>query len=334
MIKRYADIYGGIFKVIHEDCNESDITDIESVNFKKLISIVQNFENNHDYYKTYKALQENNHYIAKYSCSDILTLFSYSQNPKTLFISLCEKGFLDYAKYIRNIFKLEVSCENNRALIRALNNGKIEVVNWLISEGLRVRSDDISLIPSAKNGDIKTLTYIYDTFKHLISYNSVIEAFNQSIIYDKICCTEFIIANFILTNSEINQGIQYCCSFGRLNILKFLLSNFKVINNLPYYAKTAVAHDNLDILQYFETLPEFSNVSVDILFFECCLHNKLDIAQYLYEKYKIDIHDDDDYAFECVCSYGYVEFAKWLYSLGGVNIEDEQIKDYFLKIIN
>lgn len=333
-MKRYAEIYQGIFKVIYEDCSDSDITDIESTNLKKLISIIENFENTHNYYKTYKALQENNNYFAKYSCSDILTLLSYSQNPKIFFISLCEKGFLEYAKYIRNTFKLEVSCENNSALRKALNNGQIRVVDWLLSEGLRVRSDDISLISSSKKGDITTLNYIYNTFKHLISYNTVIEAFNQSIIYDKICSTEFIVSNFILTNIEINQGIQYCCSFGRLNILQFLLSNFRVIHNLPYYAKTAVAHDNLDILQYFETLPEFSNVSVDILFFECCLHNKLDIAQYLYEKYKIDIHDDDDYAFECVCSYGYVEFAKWLYSLGGVNIEDEKIKDYFIKIIN
>ena len=50
----------------------------------------------------------------------------------------------------------------------------------------------------------------------------------------------------------------------------------------------------------------------NIAFIRMCENGNLELAKYLYEKYKFDLRTDDDFYFRFVCSYGQLDFVKWL----------------------
>lgn len=62
----------------------------------------------------------------------------------------------------------------------------------------------------------------------------------------------------------------------------------------------------------------------DIAFQLCCLYGKFKIARWIYSLGNVNIHARNDIAFRLSCGGGYLEIAKWLYSLGGVDINAKQ----------
>ena len=51
-----------------------------------------------------------------------------------------------------------------------------------------------------------------------------------------------------------------------------------------------------------------------------CGYGYLEYAKWLYSLGKVDIHANNDCTFRYSCQYGHLEVAKWLYSFGDVNI--------------
>ena len=51
-----------------------------------------------------------------------------------------------------------------------------------------------------------------------------------------------------------------------------------------------------------------------------CDYGNIEIAKWLYSLGNVNIHANNDYAFRYSCDNGHIEIAKWLYSLGGINI--------------
>jgi hypothetical protein len=51
-----------------------------------------------------------------------------------------------------------------------------------------------------------------------------------------------------------------------------------------------------------------------------CASGYLEVAKWLYSISRIYAYDDDDYAFRLSCRNGYLEVAQWLYSIGGIDI--------------
>ena len=51
-----------------------------------------------------------------------------------------------------------------------------------------------------------------------------------------------------------------------------------------------------------------------------CQYNHLDIAKWLYSIGNVDIHKEDEKVFRLACSYGFIEIAQWLHNLGNINV--------------
>jgi len=60
------------------------------------------------------------------------------------------------------------------------------------------------------------------------------------------------------------------------------------------------------------------NVEINYKFYEGCKNGHIKVLKWLKEE--VDIHHNEDEAFEISCKCNRLEIAKWLYNLGGVNI--------------
>ena len=61
-----------------------------------------------------------------------------------------------------------------------------------------------------------------------------------------------------------------------------------------------------------------------ISFNHACSKGWLKTAKWLYSLGKIDIHYNNDYAFDIACQNGKINIAKWLYSLGGIELYNRE----------
>ena len=59
------------------------------------------------------------------------------------------------------------------------------------------------------------------------------------------------------------------------------------------------------------------------VFIAICVHGYVETAKWLYSLGNIDIHPKQEFGFRYSCSYGHLEVAKWLYSLGNIDIHVE-----------
>jgi hypothetical protein len=80
--------------------------------------------------------------------------------------------------------------------------------------------------------------------------------------------------------------------------------------------------ENNDIskLQYIYDKKIISPHNQQNLFILCCSHGHIEIAKWLYSIGNININIYDEYSFRLACSHGHFELAKWLYNLGHINI--------------
>lgn len=56
-----------------------------------------------------------------------------------------------------------------------------------------------------------------------------------------------------------------------------------------------------------------------------CSYGQLQVAEWLHSLGNVDIHAQNDFAFRSSCARGCLETSKWLYSLGGIDIHDIKV---------
>ncbi len=96
--------------------------------------------------------------------------------------------------------------------------------------------------------------------------------------------------------------------------------------------KYAIKIGKLDSAKYIYSLGGIN--SNDWIFQSACYHNHESIARWLYSLGGIDIHSGNDYAFRDACYHNHESIARWLYSLGGVDIHASDDWAFLLSCYN
>ena len=97
-------------------------------------------------------------------------------------------------------------------------------------------------------------------------------------------------------------------------ILRYIMMNFTNINTIK------------NVILNVKIMNVLDNYSKDILakaingFIYNCKYDHLTVAKWLYSVGDVDIHVNNEEAFRKSCYYGYLTVAKWLYSIGNVDI--------------
>ena len=89
------------------------------------------------------------------------------------------------------------------------------------------------------------------------------------------------------------------------------IANLQQVNK--YFHKIITAKP---IMNQWKVINNMRLKSPNDKFMGACGSGFLAYAKYLIREYKIDIHADNEYAFQCSCINGYSEIAQWLIGLG------------------
>lgn len=206
-----------------------------------------------------------------------------------------------------------------------------------------------------KRGNLKLCKYIYFNINDHIYLNEY-TAFKISCEYGHLKIAKWLYS-FLIEHINIEHnskeehmlisGFKMASHKGHLEIIKWLyfldypsallnlLSAFVIscsreyleIAKFIYYELCDI--DLVDNVDLEKDIDKDEYLEYQFAFENSCKNGHLDVAKWLYSLGKVDINFESDDVFGLSCSKGYLKVAKWLYSLGCVDIHANS--DYAFK---
>ena len=129
---------------------------------------------------------------------------------------------------------------------------------------------------------------------------------------------------------EISSYFIIVCKNGHLDIIKWLISLnifFDTNDIINEGFDSACSNGKIDIAEFL--YEKYKNINLNGAFITACSYNKLYVAIWLLSlNKKIDLHYESDNAFRSACSLGYLDIAKWLMSFDDkpdIHIDNDEV---------
>jgi len=107
-----------------------------------------------------------------------------------------------------------------------------------------------------------------------------------------------------------------------------LYSGYAQLKMKPFYDYCEIHHESLDkIIAYCKN----KKLNKCLLFIHCCSHGYLNIAKWLYSVKRIRMRTLNT-AFRMSCINGHVDVAKWLYSIGKSHVDIHIYNNFVFRV--
>ena len=153
-----------------------------------------------------------------------------------------------------------------------------------------------------------------------MSFNTLINAIERGNLVEVIRYSRF---NDISTE---NHALNYACSSGQLDIVKYFLEKKYDISQQEYYAfRLACEYNKINIVNYLLSVLDIKKIRpvVNYSLAECCNRHHIELAKILLE-HGADVDARDNDPIKCACYKGNLELVKLLLE-HGANIK---LNDY------
>lgn len=253
---------------------------------------------------------------------------SYLKNNfHQLFLNSCVDGYIDLAKWYYTVGLGKFYLYFEKVFIQCCRHGQLEMCQWLTS---------VSNMPMLNCQDDEPLRIsVYynhlDIVKWLVSKGCVDPHLNDFELFKMACLRNYVpMAQWLstLAGFKIKQIwlpiIKNCCVLGNLNIIKWLSSqgNFKISIGFLFYI--SCVKGGLETSKWLwsniSNQPNSNLLSFNLLFKEVCRQGKLTTAEWLFSLGGIDIHENQEELFRTCCKFGRFNIVKWLFNMGNINI--------------
>jgi hypothetical protein len=247
-------------------------------------------------------------------------------NNDSIFQNLCKYSTLENAKWLYSLgiesgSKININANDDNAFVSACNNifNNYNIAIWLYELGLETGSV-INL--SAQDNDAFRYCFTKKNYEF------------AKWLYSK--STESIESNKINIHSQDEYAFIACCTHGDIEMVKWLynvsLTERETKINIHARSEYAFIHFcscNLEMAKWIYNLSMESETVIDPIKYACAFRlaissGQIDTCKWLYSLGVINIHNQDDYAFRLSCTYNYLEIAQWIYSI--------EPNDYMIRI--
>ena len=107
-------------------------------------------------------------------------------------------------------------------------------------------------------------------------------------------------------------------------IFTFLhIDNLRSLYQVNHYMRKLLTHRLANFIKFYSIITSIHLpwwIKNNLSFNKAILFGDIDVCIYIYRKFTINIHDNDEESFQLCCCCGHLDIAQWLFSLGNVNI--------------
>lgn len=178
----------------------------------------------------------------------------------------------------------------------------------------------------------KNKTELIELFKNNRMYNIDNELYNFELLevnnkLDLDSIKSLLDINFInslINNCNITKSMSYyfllklACIIKNYEVAIFLINTNKIeYNYYTYVLRKCCDIENIDSIKFLLSNVKFKRYNIDTEFALSCYNGKELSAKILYEKYNAYL---DEEIFKMTCYYGFLNIAKWIYSILNINL--------------
>ena len=132
------------------------------------------------------------------------------------------------------------------------------------------------------------------------------------------------IINTLINNNNITKSMSYyfllklACIFKNYEVALFIINMNKIeYDQYIYILQKCCDMENIDFIKFLLSNVKFDKHNIDSEFALSCYNGKELSAKILYEEYNAYL---DEEIFKMTCYYGFLNIAKWIYSLLNINL--------------
>ena len=132
------------------------------------------------------------------------------------------------------------------------------------------------------------------------------------------------IINSLIINNNITKSMSYyfllkfACIIKNYKVAIFIINKNKIeYNHYTYILRKCCNIENVDSIKFLLSNVKFNKHNIDTEFALSCYNGKELSAKILYEEYNAYL---DEEIFKMICYYGFLNIAKWIYSLLNINL--------------
>lgn len=228
------------------------------------------------------------------------------RNDRDIIMWCAKCGYLDMIKYLEEL-EYDIHIDSDCALTTACDYGQIHVVKYFIEIGSNKNNNCLGM--SCRNGHIDIVTYLVDQGVDIdINDGSPLRISCGKGYLDIV---KFLIESGADINIDNSAALRWPALHGNFDVVKYLIESGADISTNNYQALIESCRSgHLSIVKLFIEMGADIHMQEDLLFLTACMNSHLDIVKYLIES-GVDMNIDNDHALYLCVKYGCLDIIKY-----------------------
>jgi len=230
-----------------------------------------------------------------------------------------ENGNLEVVKFLVEN-ETNIRAYNDFSIKLASTNGHTEIVKFLVENGANIHSDnDYSIRIASENGHLNIVKYLIKKGANIHAKDD--EALRRASRNGHLNVVEYLVNSGANVNAEDDKALRWASEYGHLDVVQFLVTSGANIHASNDEAlRRASVKGHLNVVKYLIKKGANINASNDEALRWASVNGHLNIVEFLVNS-GANIHAKDDEALEWASSRGHYQVVKYLIKHGAnVNI--------------